>query len=62
MLTWVMKQELTCATKVVMTLLGNEMFAKMGNKMRAYMRHLCGDDTLGYLLQFPDYSIPSTVS
>ena len=47
MLTWVMKRELTCATNVVMTLLGNEMFANMGNNMRAYIRHLCGDDTLG---------------
>ena len=31
MLTWVMKLELTCATNVVMTLLGNEMYAYMGN-------------------------------
>ena len=42
-----MKRELTCATNVVMTPFGNEMFANMGNNMKAYMRHLLCDDTLG---------------
>ena len=34
-----MIQELTYATNVVMTLLGNEMYANMGNETRADMRH-----------------------